>query len=289
MELTDYLQLVADRQARTNRYAEAVPAFYGIVTPVYRHIWTDSFHFTWFNGEESLLEAQLHQQQRLADDSGFRPGMRVLDVGCGIGGPTKAVAVMTGAHLTGLNITPAQIDVAARECDSTNRHLVDFAVGDMMKIPFPAQHFDGVCTFEAICHAPEKRGAYAEIARVLRDGGVFIGMDWFVPDGLDRERYDEVIEPMCQTVAIPDLISVAEFRRNMAAFDFTVDFVTPYDQMGDIKPNFERFADAKQGVSSMKSGAQMEMMIDALDLIRKAIDRGDLILSYFKARKTGAA
>lgn len=63
----------------------------------------------------------------------IRKGMRVLDVGCGVGGPAREIVKFTGAHVTGLNLNEYQVqratNYAAREGLS---NLLDFVQGDFM-------------------------------------------------------------------------------------------------------------------------------------------------------------
>jgi sterol 24-C-methyltransferase len=62
----------------------------------------------------------------LAANVGIKKGMKVLDVGCGVGGPAREIAHFTGAHITGLNNNAYQIQrathYAAKELlqDQTN-------------------------------------------------------------------------------------------------------------------------------------------------------------------------
>lgn len=59
--------------------------------------------------------------------------MKVLDVGCGIGGPAREMVKFTGCHVTGLNINQYQVqratNYAAKECLS---HKLDFVQADFM-------------------------------------------------------------------------------------------------------------------------------------------------------------
>jgi sterol 24-C-methyltransferase len=62
----------------------------------------------------------------LAANVGIKKGMKVLDVGCGVGGPAREIAHFTGAHITGLNNNAYQVQrathYAAKELlqDQTN-------------------------------------------------------------------------------------------------------------------------------------------------------------------------
>ncbi|MGW2369721.1 SAM-dependent methyltransferase [Streptomyces sp. NPDC001667] len=286
MELTEYVQAVTDPETRAARYAEVVPAYYAMATKVYQQIWSDSFHFTWFSEGQNLAEAQAACQQHLGAESGFTPGSRVIDIGCGIGGPTTGVATATGAHITGLNISALQVELAQqRQAERGTDRITQFRLGDMMNIPYPDGHFDGALSIEAICHAPNKGRAYREIARVVRDGGVFIGLDWFVRDNVTDEDYDRYLEPMGRTMALPRMISEREFLHAMADAGFAVDYLTAYQELGDISPNWELFSDAREGIAELKSGTELQLMAEALDVIRTAVDHDALLLGCFRARR----
>ena len=59
--------------------------------------------------------------------------MRVLDVGCGVGGPAREIATFAGVHVTGLNINDYQIERATRAAAiaGTSKQLT-FVKGDFM-------------------------------------------------------------------------------------------------------------------------------------------------------------
>ena len=59
--------------------------------------------------------------------------MRVLDVGCGVGGPAREIAKFTGCHITGLNINHYQVDRATRYAKREDlSDQLDFVQGDFM-------------------------------------------------------------------------------------------------------------------------------------------------------------
>lgn len=65
----------------------------------------------------------------------LKPGMRVLDVGCGIGGPAREIARFTDAHITGLNNNDFQIGRARRYTAKAGlSNQVDFVKGDFTKL-----------------------------------------------------------------------------------------------------------------------------------------------------------
>ena len=59
-----------------------------------------------------------------------------------------------------------------------------------MQIPVAEASFDAAYQIEATAHAPDKEGAFAEIWRVLRPGGMFGGYEWCVTSGYNAEDPD---------------------------------------------------------------------------------------------------
>ena len=105
---------------------------------------------------------------------GLRPGMRVLDLGCGVGGPLREIARFSGAHIVGVNLNGYQIQRARRQTDDVGlSHLADFLESDFMSIDLPDGSFDAVYAIEATCHAPDRVGVFSEARRLLKPGGCF--------------------------------------------------------------------------------------------------------------------
>jgi trans-aconitate 2-methyltransferase len=96
----------------------------------------------------------------------FAPGARVLDIGCGDGFLTRAVATQVGAG--GLAVG---IDVSRRMITAAHRAGAGagFVVGDAVALPFLAA-FDAVVSFNALHWVPAQQRALAQIAQVLRPG-----------------------------------------------------------------------------------------------------------------------
>jgi ubiquinone/menaquinone biosynthesis C-methylase UbiE len=97
---------------------------------------------------------------------------RVLDMGSGIGGPSRYLASTIGCHVTGLDLTDEYCQVATMLARSTGlSHLVDFQKGDAIRAPFGDQRFDVILTQHASMNIEDKRGLYREMSRLLKPGG----------------------------------------------------------------------------------------------------------------------
>lgn len=98
----------------------------------------------------------------------LRPGERVLDVACGTGVVARAAAAGVGTEgaVTGVDLNPAMLEVAARVAPE-----LEWRQGDMNRLPFGQGTFDVVLCQAAIFFSSDPTGALAEMARVTRHGG----------------------------------------------------------------------------------------------------------------------
>ena len=174
---------VTAREAQSGTMAKQ---YYDLVTDFYEYGWGPSFHFAPRRKNESF-EGSLRRYQRfLAESIGLKPGMRVLDVGCGIGGPMREIVKVTGAHVVGLNVNAYQL----AKCEKYNREAgvadcTSLLQGDFMAIPAEDADFDAAYQIGAICHTCDKVGAYAEIFRVLKPGGLFANDEFCLTPAYD--------------------------------------------------------------------------------------------------------
>jgi sterol 24-C-methyltransferase len=240
MEDLQFQAVVKDPAARRTHYREMVTEYFERVTDTYREKWSESFHFAVFNGSEPLEEAIRNTERRLADEAQFRPGMKLLDVGCGVGGPALNLAEYSGAHVTGVNIVESQLAVARRR--AAERGLSDrvrFVLGDAMRMDFADEAFDAVYLFEAGCHMPDKPRFYRECVRVLRPGGVFVGQDWFKKHHAAPEEEARHVEPICRLFSVPNLISLTDLKECLEGLGLAVRRCQSMAEQGDILRNWE--------------------------------------------------
>ena len=204
-------------------YARMVEGFYDLITDFYEYGWGRSFHFAPGKDGTSFEESIADHQHLLGEALGLRPGMKVLDIGCGVGGPQRAIASEFGASIAGLNISEYQVG----KCSEYNRkagldHLCSVLHGDFMAIPAEAQTFDAAYHIEAIAHAPDKATAYAEAFRVLRPGAIFAGFDWCMTplyDG-DNPKHRELKQRIEYSNALPPIASFTDVTDGLQAAGF---------------------------------------------------------------------
>ena len=109
---------------------------------------------------------------RLVRLAGIRPGMRVLDVGGGLGGPARTLATY-GAHVTVIDATESFVRAAAALTARLGlADRVEHRVGDALALDVPAESFDLVWTQNSGMSIADKERLYRGFSRALRPGGV---------------------------------------------------------------------------------------------------------------------
>lgn len=157
----------------------------------------DQFHT---RGREATIE--------LAQRVDWKPGLRVLDVGSGLGGSARFLAVEYGCDVTGVDLTAEYVDVAntlAQRVGLADR--VKFRQANALALPFDDASFDVVWTEHVQMNIPDKRAFYGEISRVLAPRGRLLFHDVFEGDGAPlRFPVPWASEPSISFLAPPDAV-----------------------------------------------------------------------------------
>jgi ubiquinone/menaquinone biosynthesis C-methylase UbiE len=118
--------------------------------------------------------------QRLLEAVGLRAGARVVDVACGTGIVGRRAAPLVGPSgtVTGVDVNPAMVEVAARLGPG-----VDWTVGDAASLPIDGGAMDVWCCQQGLQFVPDRPAVLAEARRVLVPGGRVAVAVWRgVPD-----------------------------------------------------------------------------------------------------------
>jgi SAM-dependent methyltransferase len=154
---------------------------------------------------ESVLRA--HRRRTAADSAGYllphlRPGMSVLDVGCGPGTITVDLAARVApGQIVGVEMTDEVLDLARAEARERNQTNIEFVTSDVHALDFPDDTFDVTHAHQVLQHVADPVQALRELRRVCVPNGIvavrdadYAGFMWFpqLPT-LDRwrELYDD--------------------------------------------------------------------------------------------------
>ncbi|KAG9228589.1 putative sterol 24-C-methyltransferase [Amylocarpus encephaloides] len=150
-------------------------AYYDMATYNYENGWGRKFHFCRLQPGECLEAGLARHEYFLALNLKLEPGMKVLDIGCGIGGPAREISAFAGVHVTGITINKVHINrakVLTAESTLGDEH-VKFQEADFCNIPHPDDYFDAVYAIESTVYAPHLQDVFKEVLRILKPGGLF--------------------------------------------------------------------------------------------------------------------
>jgi len=120
----------------------------------------------------------LEATQALAEQMRLQPGMRLLDVGSGIGGPARYFAEAHGCKVTGIDLTDEFVQVAKRLTQLVKLHdRVEFRQASALELPFENGIFDRASMIHVGMNIADKAGVYREVRRVMKAEGIFVVFD----------------------------------------------------------------------------------------------------------------
>lgn len=155
-----------------------------------------------------------------AEQLDFAPDASILDVGCGLGGPSRYFAEKCACRVTGIDLTPEYVQTAtalARRLGLSDR--VTYRVASALALPFDANEFDGAYMIHVGMNIQDKGGLFREIRRVLKPGTKF-GIYDVVHTGKAPLTY-----PLpCALTPETSFVAAAEvYRRELEAAGFEIE------------------------------------------------------------------
>jgi 24-methylenesterol C-methyltransferase len=174
---------------RKEKVAQLVDKFYSLVTDLYEWGWGTSFHFSPLLPGKDWPACESAHEGRIAALTGLEPGKVALDVGCGVGGPMRTIAAVSGGKVTGITINEYQVNRAAYHNEKLGLTDQCTAVrGNFLSMPFEDATFDAAYAIEATCHAPTLEDVYKEVFRCLKPGSLFVTYEWVTTPEYDPKN-----------------------------------------------------------------------------------------------------
>jgi SAM-dependent methyltransferase len=121
------------------------------------------------------------------------PGARWLEVACGPSAVGRALARQVGS-VHGVDLTPAMVEKARAKAEREGRANAEFSLGDATALEFDDASFDGAVTRFSLHHIPVPGRVIAEMARVVKPGGLVILSDHMTDEDGDAAAWHEEIE-----------------------------------------------------------------------------------------------
>ena len=208
--MKDYKKSIVQYYGQANLGDNIIGAFERAGKQIETHEDTASFDGFHIRGRDATREFA-----RLA---GLRKGMKVLDLGCGVGGSARTLAAEFGCTVTGIDLVEEYCQTATMLTKRVGlNHKVTFKHGDMAALPFADRTFDAVWAEHSIMNVPDKVKLFRGVCRVLCSRGL-LGL-YEVCDGPVSPPYFPV--PWAGNSSISFLTTPERLRRmlNDAGFE----------------------------------------------------------------------
>ena len=213
---------------------------------------------------------------------------RVLDIGCGIGGPAFVLAEKYGANVVGIDI---ESEVVARARRSAKELEIDtrceFLLVEPGPMSFPDDSFDIVLSSGVIMQIEDKQQVFEEALRVLKPGGVLTSYDWMKPD---REFSDDMRYWFKMERLTYDMKTFAEYEALLRDAGFME------IQMSDrsdwyrrkVKKEYEQIQTElfPRMVQSLGK-READHFVENWRSMMVVCEKGDVFQGYYRARKPG--
>lgn len=267
---------------------DAVRYHYDRLSVYYRALWGEHIHHGYWEDGESPGRAQVKLVEQLTARARIPRGSRVLDVGCGIGGPAIWLAQNLNCSVLGLTISPVQARMATEKArgaglDSRAR----FEVGDANRLLFDAESFDVVWVIECSEHLVEKARFIESCARVLKPGGVLALCAWLRTDPYARPEHARLVASVCRGMLCPQLASMRDYTSWMRDSGFTR--IEAEDITRRVEGTWARCAAlvsrAEVKAALHLSDERTRRFVEAFPVIRQAYAEGAMAYGMFAARK----
>jgi sterol 24-C-methyltransferase len=239
---------------------------------------------------------------------------KILDVGCGNGGPTREIARFLDVNVVGIDLEEHNIKHAKKfTVEAKLEDRVSFKTANFLDMGFDEASFDGAYAIEATAYAPDLQTVYAEIFRVLRPGARFAVYEPVLSrkyrDDDPRHRkvrrtYEQLVDapPLREASAAVEAMKAAGFElevsEDLAERPGWIPWYYPidgnYGTMASLSDTFAKnyfsfvvhsfrsrgilyyFTGALETLRILASGTQSEAVkvMDALDALRVAGEEG---------------
>ncbi|CAL4062528.1 unnamed protein product [Meganyctiphanes norvegica] len=141
-------------------------------------------HYLSPGGEEATRELFLRM--------GLQPGEKVLDIGCGQGGPAMCMARYYGAHVHGLELATNMVKLGKERLavsESFVKQRVQLELADATTVQLRKDHYDVIYSKDSIVHIKEKTKLFEKCKDAVRPGGRLFITDWCLGDKQPSQNF----------------------------------------------------------------------------------------------------
>ncbi len=266
----------------------AIGWHYDLATPFYRWLWGVHIHHGLWEGEETPEQAQQQLIERLASAAGLTANMRVLDVGCGMGGSSIYLARQLGCQVTGLTLSRTQLLWARLAAWRQGVHRrVTIHRQDAETASFAPASFDALWSIECTEHLFDRGRFFQSATRWLRPGGRVGICAWLAGDRPHSADTTRQIDAVCTGFLCPSLGTADDYLTWMREAGLAqiawLDWTNQVTRTWEIC--LQRVQRSKVRHLAWLGGRAMTRFLDHFDVILQAYRSGAMKYGCFTAQR----
>jgi len=214
----------------------------------------------------------------------IKPGMRVLDVGSGIGGAAFDLVKRYDAQVTGIDLAEEMVAVGHDRAKAAGMSdKVQFILGDVLKTDFP-EKFDLLWSRDAFMHVPDKAKLFAKLYSLLKDGGKLIITDYARGKTPASPEFEQYIKDTGYSVVEPQ--QYGKILEGAGFVDVIVDDATA-TFVDILERESKRLRDHRQDFLSDFSPEDLNYLVERWAMKERFCEAGDMKWGIYLAARRG--
>ncbi len=213
-------------------------------------------------------------------------GARILDIGCGIGGPAFEMATTHGADVVGIDLELPLIERA--QADAEKHGLADrctFVHVELGPLQFDDETFEIVISSGALTQTADKSGILADVKRILRPGGFFSCYDWLRSGEPYTDDMQEWFRLEGLTYALETLDSYQAIIRDAGYENVTATDATDWYRAESRREYELMVGPLNNKMTEILGQEHAEHFVENWRVMVKVIEQGEMRQGYLRGQK----
>jgi 27-O-demethylrifamycin SV methyltransferase len=267
-------------------------AHYDSVTDAWNFILGDNLHYGAFSADTSdLAEATDRLIWEMASFGELKPGMNILDVGCGIGNPAFLLREKLDCMITGITISERGVEIGNQRAEQRGlSQAIRFVQADALANGMADESFDFLWQMESSHLMHDKIGLFQENFRVLRPGGSIVLCDLILKRDLsvtDIYNLRDELATLESAFGKAKMATVPFYHECMTAAGFQA--IESLDISDSVKPTLrawkENVALNLERIEALLEPQAIDDFLKTCDILEQFFDQNLLGYSLIRAHK----
>ncbi|WP_177236819.1 SAM-dependent methyltransferase [Spirosoma endophyticum] len=174
----------------------------------------------WESDTKRLRDALFNINKKVAQLGQIKEGQRLIDLGCGVGGPAVYLAKNYNCEVSGISLSLMQIEQARHLARKENLNFIDFRVQDYCNTDFKNDEFHIAYAIESSCYAVDKTFFLEEAKRILKPDGKIIVIDFFWSTDKTNDADKKIMKKWTDSWSILDFSYERDFENQLESAGF---------------------------------------------------------------------